>query len=167
MDDEGLLGSTVSIHRAVAGKPGLAAWEMTPLFNGNEVCKILPNLPRGPAIGEVIDAMITWQLAEKEVYTAVAELQAMATQSSDSAVSTKGSRAAKSQKGSAKGGKRGRGKRGGAAMRTLQPVEELCAAFLRTQFPSFCARDESANQKGTSPAPTSSASSSTAPTTPG
>ena len=59
MDDEGLLGSTVSIHRAVTGKPGLAAWEMTPLFNGNEVCKILPKLPRGPAIGEVIDAMVT------------------------------------------------------------------------------------------------------------
>lgn len=159
MDDEGLLGSTVSIHRAVTGKPGLAAWEMTPLFNGNEVCKILPKLPRGPAIGEVIDAMVTWQLTEKEVYTAVAELQATATQSSDSAVSTKGSRAAKSQAGSAKDSERGRGKRGDAAMRTLRPVEELCAAFLRTQFPSFCAEEESANEKGTSPAPTPSPSS--------
>ena len=76
MDEEGLLGSTVSIHRAVAGKPALAAWEMTPLFDGNEVCRLLPRLPKGPAMRDVIDAMVTWQLAEKEVVAAVAERQA-------------------------------------------------------------------------------------------
>lgn len=38
MDNEGLLGSTVSIHRAIAtGRPSLAAWEVAPIFNGNEV----------------------------------------------------------------------------------------------------------------------------------
>ena len=114
MDEEGLLGSAVSIHRAVAKQPVLAAWEMTPLFDGNEVCQVLPRLPKGPAMRDVIDAMLSWQLTEKDVYSAVAELQA----------GTDALTAQQQQK-------------GGGLLRPLQPVEQLCASFLRAEFPDY------------------------------
>mmetsp|Transcript_1069 Transcript_1069/g.3329 ORF Transcript_1069/g.3329 Transcript_1069/m.3329 type:complete len:526 (+) Transcript_1069:101-1678(+) len=37
-------------------------WEMRPLLNGREVMGILPRLPKGPKVGEIMDSMMDWQI---------------------------------------------------------------------------------------------------------
>jgi len=74
MDDEGLLGSTIK-HPDKAAAPALAAWQMAPLFNGDEVARILPNLPKGPLVREVMDALMRWQFSHRDVFASVVELQ--------------------------------------------------------------------------------------------
>lgn len=37
-------------------------WDMKPMFDGRQVVRLLPGLPRGPAIGHVMDKQIEWQI---------------------------------------------------------------------------------------------------------
>jgi len=75
MDEEGLLGATLSKHRVLAGRVALPAWEMKPLLDGNAVCQVLPKLKPGPELRSIIDAIVEWQLGQRDVYAAVAESQ--------------------------------------------------------------------------------------------
>jgi hypothetical protein len=75
MDEEGLLGATLSKHRVLAGRVALPAWEMKPLLDGNAVCQVLPKLKPGPNLRSIIEAIVEWQLGQRDVYAAVAESQ--------------------------------------------------------------------------------------------
>ncbi|KAJ8904146.1 hypothetical protein NDN08_000673 [Rhodosorus marinus] len=59
--------SAEEIHRTIIEMKLENAASLKPLLNGKQVMKLLPKLPKGPELGEIMQEQIEWQLANQEV----------------------------------------------------------------------------------------------------
>lgn len=50
-----MIAAYMSMARAIESMGLEGVWDLKPMFNGGEVKKILPKIPRGPAFSDVMD----------------------------------------------------------------------------------------------------------------
>ena len=54
-EDAAVIDAYMSMARAIEAMELEGVWDLKPMFNGGEVKKILPKIPRGPAFSDVMD----------------------------------------------------------------------------------------------------------------
>ncbi|CBJ26899.1 conserved unknown protein [Ectocarpus siliculosus] len=65
-EDAAVIAAYMSMAREIESMGLEGVWDLKPMFNGGEVKKILPEIPRGPVFSKVMDDQIKWMIANPE-----------------------------------------------------------------------------------------------------
>ncbi|CAM9285362.1 unnamed protein product [Ectocarpus fasciculatus] len=65
-EDAAVIAAYMSMAREIESMGLEGVWDLKPMFNGGDVKKILPGIPRGPVFSKVMDDQIKWMIANPE-----------------------------------------------------------------------------------------------------